>query len=258
MSPLVSVVTVTLNCRDDIEDTIKSVIKQSYKKIEYLIIDGKSNDGTLNIINKYIKHIDYFVSEKDNGIYDAFNKSIKNSKGDWIIFMNSGDKFVEDDVIEKVFSKKNDCDFIYGNTIVKYFLTGKKKQISSKPISTMWQGMPFCHQSCFIKKKINLIENYNNSNVYTGDYEFILSSFFKKFHFKYLNITVSEVVTNGLTESNRIRTNVSNFFTYMKFEKNFLKILWHLKNILVVLLKEIIKFFIPKKLLEEISVIVNK
>ena len=143
MSPLVSVVTVTLNCRDDIEDTIKSVINQSYKKIEYLIIDGKSNDGTLNIINKYIKHIDYFVSEKDNGIYDAFNKSIKNSKGDWIIFMNSGDKFVEDDVIEKVFSKKNDCDFIYGNTIVKYFLTGKKKKLAQSQLAQCGKECPF-------------------------------------------------------------------------------------------------------------------
>jgi len=94
--PLISVVTVVYNGEKHLEQTIKSVLDQGYDNIEYIIIDGGSTDGTLEIIKKYEDAIDYWVSESDGGIYDAMNKAISLATGEWINFMNSGDDFFSD------------------------------------------------------------------------------------------------------------------------------------------------------------------
>lgn len=101
----ITVITVVYNGIDYIEDTILSVINQDYSNIEYIIIDGKSDDGTMDIVEKYATKISYWVSESDNGIYDAMNKGIKVATGDWIIFMNCGDYFFSSDIITQVFSQ---------------------------------------------------------------------------------------------------------------------------------------------------------
>ena len=100
----VSIVTVVFNDQENILKTIKSVTNQSFKDREYLVIDGGSTDNTKEIINQNISSIDKYISEKDKGIYDAMNKAIDMAEGEWIIFMNSGDVFVDDHVLEKVFS----------------------------------------------------------------------------------------------------------------------------------------------------------
>jgi glycosyltransferase involved in cell wall biosynthesis len=118
--PLITVVTVVFNSVDCVEKTIKSVLSQTYKNIEYIIIDGGSDDGTLDIIKKYDDKINYWLSEKDEGIYDAMNKGIKSSSGEWLCFMNAGDEFCSSDVIEKVFSDSNivNYDLIYSDTLI--------------------------------------------------------------------------------------------------------------------------------------------
>lgn len=100
-NPLISVVTVSYNAVSTIEQTILSVINQTYPHIEYIIIDGGSTDGTVDIIKKYADKIAYWVSEPDKGIYDAMNKGIKVATGEWINFMNSGDCLYRNDTIEK-------------------------------------------------------------------------------------------------------------------------------------------------------------
>ena len=102
MKLLISVVTVCYNAADTIEKTMLSVLNQTYHDIEYIIIDGGSTDGTVEIIRKYADRIAYWVSEPDKGIYDAMNKGIKVATGEWINFMNAGDEFVDEGVIEKL------------------------------------------------------------------------------------------------------------------------------------------------------------
>lgn len=102
--PKISVVTVTYNCVDVLENTLESVINQKYSNVEYIVIDGKSNDGTLHLINKHKDHISILVSEPDKGIFDAMNKAINLATGDWILFMNAGDTFADDNVLTNVFS----------------------------------------------------------------------------------------------------------------------------------------------------------
>lgn len=106
VSPLITIVTVVFNGEKFLEKTILSVINQAYDNIEYIIIDGGSTDGTIDIIKKYEHAIDYWVSEKDKGIYDAMNKGIDLATGEWINFMNAGDKLLDLNQA-KVFSKSN-------------------------------------------------------------------------------------------------------------------------------------------------------
>ena len=113
---IISIVTVTYNSVHNIEETILSVINQTYQNIEYIIIDGGSVDGTMNIVKKYKNSIDYIVSEKDNGIYDAMNKGIQIASGKWINFLNSGDTFYNKKVIENIsFKNYENHVIIYGN-----------------------------------------------------------------------------------------------------------------------------------------------
>ncbi len=106
-NPLVTIVTVSYNVVSTIERTILSVVNQTYSNIEYIIIDGGSTDGTVDIIKKYMDKIAYWVSEPDKGIYDAMNKGILMAKGQWINFMNSGDYLYSNDVISQFFLGKS-------------------------------------------------------------------------------------------------------------------------------------------------------
>ena len=147
----ITIITICYNAIETIEKTIQSVINQTYPNIEYIIIDGASTDGTVDIIKKYVSHITKFVSEPDKGIYDAMNKGIAMSTGDWINFMNAGDTFVNNDTIEKVFSNLNvsDAKVIYGNTYMVYPNFGIVKRYYGNYKD---EDIPFniCHQSAFI------------------------------------------------------------------------------------------------------------
>ena len=118
--PLITVVTVVFNGAKLLDDTIKSVINQTYSNIEYIIIDGCSTDGTLDIIEKYRDEISW-VSEHDKGIYDAMNKGIALANGKWINFMNAGDSFYSLSTIADVFvGNKYDEDVLFGNVHIRY------------------------------------------------------------------------------------------------------------------------------------------
>lgn len=111
--PLISVVTVVYNDRIGLETTIKSVVKQTYKNVELIVIDGNSNDGTINIIDKYKDEIAYSVSESDKGIYDAMNKGLSLSSGDFVNFLNAGDVIHKRDALEKIVLGISDFNNVY-------------------------------------------------------------------------------------------------------------------------------------------------
>lgn len=195
----ITIITVCYNARDVIENTIKSVIKQSYQNIEYIIIDGGSIDGTKEIIEKY-KNIFpiIFISEKDDGIYDAMNKGIKLSSGEWLNFMNAGDVFLNTESISEVLPwLKSDFDIVYGSTEIRYkdFKTIKKGPNPNK----LWLGyVP--HQSAFIKSLIMKKYLYNENNKIAGDLEFFLNVYYNGGKIKKINQIISSFAKDGITE----------------------------------------------------------
>jgi len=152
----ISIVTVTKNCGDSIEKTIKSVINQTYPEIEYLIIDGGSTDNTKEIIEKYHSNIDFFISENDYGTYDAMNKGLKFATGELVHFLNGGDLFYNNNVIEEIIeimNKSHQVDIIYGDCILydqneNEFCSGYRSDI----VQIISRGI--CHQTIFSKMKV--------------------------------------------------------------------------------------------------------
>lgn len=149
----VSVITVCFNAIDTIEETILSVLGQKYENKEYIIIDGGSTDGTLDIIRKYSDSLYYWVSEKDKGIYDAMNKGIAIATGDWINFMNAGDYFCSCNTLSDVFSVNDyeGLDVIYGNSILKDKNGVLKKYLSDYRVQLLQYISIYRHGASFVR-----------------------------------------------------------------------------------------------------------
>ncbi len=125
MNPKISIITVTYNAEKVLEKTLTSIFKQTYKNIEVIIIDGGSTDETLHIISKYNDSIDMFISERDDGIYDAMNKGIDIATGDFITFLNADDEYYSETTIEELFSDIDEkTDVVYGDHVS--ILNGKE------------------------------------------------------------------------------------------------------------------------------------
>lgn len=188
--PLISIITVSYNAVSTIENTILSVINQTYPNIEYIIIDGGSTDGTVDIIKKYQERISFWVSEPDEGIYDAMNKGIAIATGKWINFMNSGDMFYANDTVEKVVkSLRTSIDVLYGDTMLKFSWGVFERK--ALPLCMMEKHLPFSHQSSFIKMDLMKSQLYDLQYRICADYNFFYSSFKAGKIFKYKPLLVS-------------------------------------------------------------------
>lgn len=177
-NPLISIITVSLNSKDTIERTITSVINQTYKNIEYIVIDGGSSDGTIDIIKKYQDKISYWISEKDNGISDAFNKGIKKANGKIIGIINSDDWYQEDAIDTIVnLSKEKEADFYIG--ALNYWNKNKLKFTIYPDKNYKYKisfRMPHLnHPASFITKKTyEKIGLFNLRYKYAMDYDLFL------------------------------------------------------------------------------------
>ncbi|MDA9921248.1 glycosyltransferase [Gammaproteobacteria bacterium] len=196
-TPLVSIVTVVFNAKDDVEKTIKSVMNQTYNNIEHIVIDGSSNDGTVEVIKKYENHIDYWISQEDDGIYDAMNKGIKAAKGDWINFMNAGDVFFEPKTLDKVgFGMHKESSLIYGNSIIN------NKVEFAAPLNQLKYGVIMaCHQSMFFSLDIKHRSYvfYDLSYRVNADYELVNRLYLAFNSFSKLNQTIAKYKGDGFS-----------------------------------------------------------
>lgn len=166
----ISVVTVCYNAVAEIEATMLSVLNQTHTDVEYIVIDGGSTDGTVDIIRRYASRLAYWVSEPDGGIYDAMNKGISHATGLYINFMNAGDRFASGDVLEIVdkFAPKDRPAMVYGDVL--YITDGKPVRRKPRPLNKFWQRTSICHQCVFIT---NVPSEIKYSGIYrlAGDHE---------------------------------------------------------------------------------------
>lgn len=200
-----SIITICYNIKDEIERTCESIVNQTWKDFEWIVVDGGSTDGTVDVLNKYKKHMTVFISEPDKGVYNAMNKGIKLAKGEWLNFMNGGDCFAENDVLEKVFKdKKYEADILYANL---YLLDKGLKQNKTYPKridKNHFYNGNICHQSSFIKRELfDEFGLYDETYKICADYEkwVIYASNNKKF--QYLDIFSSIFYLGGISANHR-------------------------------------------------------
>ncbi|MBM6670869.1 glycosyltransferase [Phocaeicola coprophilus] len=193
--PLITVITVVFNDVKHIEETMLSVVNQTYPNIEYIIIDGGSTDGTVDIIKKYADRITYWVSEPDNGIYDAMNKGIRKATGEWCCFINAGDVFVHENIVRSIF-ERGGCtyDVIYGDTI--HIFTSGRFLHKAEDVKVLKKRMPFCHQSCFVKSLLLKQYEFDCQYKVAADYDLFYRLY--KQHAYFLKINKVIAVFDGI------------------------------------------------------------
>lgn len=205
--PKISVITVVYNGQDLLEGTILSVINQSYTHIEYVIIDGKSKDKTVDIIKKYESNIDKWISESDKGLYDAMNKGLKMATGDFVIFMNAGDHFSDNNVLKSVFSKyDNETDVLYGEVMMvdnHRQPIGTRTEITTRklPQNLTWKsmklGMVVCHQA-FIPRR-ELCPFYMDNNL-SADIDWVIEILKKSRKNVNCEIVIADFLVGGVSK----------------------------------------------------------
>ena len=198
----ISVITINYNNKSGLEKTIRGVISQTYFELEYIIIDGGSSDGSIDVIKKYENKIDYWISEQDKGIYNAMNKGIAQAHGKYCNFMNSGDCFHDSEVLEDVFSKQTQkADIITGNTI----LSGKRRILETAPneISAAFLfNATLNHQSTFIKTSLLKENPYNENFRLASDWIFFMQKLIlENYTYRRVNRIISIFQMNGLSSN---------------------------------------------------------
>jgi glycosyltransferase involved in cell wall biosynthesis len=212
ISPLVSVITVSHNSVRTISDTIKSVLAQTYENIEYIIIDGSSADGTIELVNSFGKNISKFLSEPDNGIYDAINKGIRLATGDIVGILNSDDFFYDSNVIERVAEqfKESEVDAVFGDArFVDPVRTSKVvRYYSSKDFNTgkfKFGFMP-AHPSFYVKRELfEKLGYYKVDYKIAADFELLVRFLYiNKIKFRYLEMPFLSMRTGGVSNKSII------------------------------------------------------
>ena len=195
----VPVITVARNARNDLRRTMESVARLSYPDVEYIVVDGASTDGTVEMLEKS-KGVRW-TSEADRGIYDAMNKGVTKATGEWVIFMNAGDRFASDDVIERVFShpETDAADVIYGDVVKR----GTVCSASPEPVDG--HRMFFCHQSCIARCKCLIDTPFDISHRMSADFKWVKMMIKQGRRLVYVPVAVSEFDTGGVSNTSRSR-----------------------------------------------------
>ena len=182
-----SVITVCYNASATIKETIASVLDQTYRELEYIIIDGKSTDGTIDILQSIQDQRLKFISEKDTGIYNAMNKGLRLVSGDYLIFLGADDTFFNEDVLTKVAAKiTNSGNIVYGDVMLK-----TRQRLYNGPFSRWtWGHRNICHQSIFYPKTIYSNYSYNEAYRSVADWDYNLRLLIDGIKFTYIGETI--------------------------------------------------------------------
>ena len=207
-TPKFSVITVCYNAEATLEDTIQSVISQTYHHVEYIIVDGASKDRTMDIVNRYRDRIAVVVSEPDKGLYDAMNKGIRLATGDYLCFLNAGDSFHEDDTLQQMVHSIHTLqlpDVLYGETELVdhegHFLRMRRLQAHEHLTwKSFRQGMLVCHQAFFPRR--NLVMPYDLRYRFSADFDWCIKIMKKSKVLHNTHLTLIDYLAEGMTTRN--------------------------------------------------------
>jgi len=252
---LVTVITVVFNGESFLEQTIQSVINQTYDNIEYIVIDGGSTDNTLNVIRKYDEMIDYWVSEADCGLYYAMNKAIKLSTGEFVGIINSGDWYELDAVESSILILNNKClDYVYGNAYLVNNQGNRNGIFSAIPTARLNKAIyyvqPYPHVSAFIKRSVYLREKlFNTSYTVSADHEFSLRMYTRGYKGFDIGRIVASVRPGGLSGTLTAKQESRNIaISYGKsiFYAYLLYFIYNANGLMAIILPQFIVNFLKK------------
>ncbi len=196
-----SIITINYNNKEGLEHTLKSVINQTFKGFEYIIIDGGSTDGSVDVIKQYADHVTYWVSEKDKGIYNAMNKGVVQARGEYLVFMNSGDCFHSPDVLTLMSDYQEDiiCGKVFkGNTTIP---SGHYKSTITL-VDLMRGSLP--HQAMFIKRELMLKHPYDENYKILSDWKFCIQALvLDNCTFRNSDVIVADYDVSGISSNSK-------------------------------------------------------
>lgn len=195
----ISIITINYNNKNGLTETIRSIVNQTAKDFEYIVVDGGSSDGSLDVIKKYASSIHYWVSEKDSGIYNAMNKGTKAAHGDYCLFLNSGDILINNDIIKHVLTFNFSADIISGD--IKFTSGRKTKAPQWVSMKTFIIGsLP--HQATFIKRELLLDNPYDERFKIGGDWRFFIQVLiYKNVSYMRIPMVISLFDTSGISST---------------------------------------------------------
>lgn len=204
-SPRISIITITYNAEATLERTIKSVERQDYASIEYIVVDGKSKDGTMSIVKNHEGRVDKWVSEPDDGLYYAMNKGLSMATGEYVWFMNAGDEIAERETISKMMMSEEGADVYYGDTVMTNMegdVIGNRRLVP--PVNLTWKsfksGMLVSHQSFVARRE--LCEEYDTNYRFSADFDWCVKILKKSKKIKNTGMTLSRFLDGGITKQN--------------------------------------------------------
>jgi len=197
-----SIITVNLNNRDGLKRTIDSVVSQTYRDFEWIVIDGGSTDGSKELIEEYSDHFAYWVSEPDKGIYNAMNKGVAHAKGEYCQFLNSGDWLAGKEVLEEAAKKMNGCDVLYGD--IDFYKNGTLSRNAKFPdflsFDDLFHGA-LGHNSCFICTGLLQEFPYDESLRIVSDWKFMFLMLLQGKAFKHIGKCIGCFDMSGISEN---------------------------------------------------------
>lgn len=211
---MIDIITINKDNREGLEKTINSVINQTFfDMVNFIIIDGDSNDGSKELIEEYNDRLFYWVSEKDNGIYNAMNKGLEASVSPYLLFLNSGDYLSENNVLERVFPYLDGTDIIYGNEwkVNERYKGAYEAKYPNKLDESFFRRTSLPHQSTFIKRELLIKHPYSEDYKIISDWKFFIEAFRNGCTFKHMPFIVSVYDCSGFSFQN---------FSLMQKEKN--------------------------------------
>lgn len=202
-----SVITIVYNNVRDIERTMLSVLNQTYTNIEYIVIDGASTDGTVEVIKKYSDRLAQFISEKDRGIYDAMNKGLALATGDYVLFMNSGDEIYAPETVTDVFAAAPSGDIYYGETEMynaQWQSIGQRRHHAPEHFD--WKsfkfGMNISHQAIYIKRSLTV--PFDLRYKYSSDIDWIIKAAKKSSNTVNTHLYVAKYLVGGMSKKKHL------------------------------------------------------